>query len=234
MTPRLSQGDGDALPLFTRLLRVGEGRGEGMCILLLLLLLTTTTSACSYLRRGEPLAEPVELIAILPLDRAEDERSDGEDGPQLAPGAERAVTAQLYAVMAESPRWRFVPDITSSDALRRIDARAERLRRARQLGKAVNADAVLCGVVSRFIERVGTDYAASAPAAVSFQLALISSHSGEVLWESDFARRQESLSTNLFDWWMFWEGGPKWLSAAELARVGVESLFDDLDRRMPE
>lgn len=192
-------------------------------------------NACSYLRRGEPLAEPVELIAVLPLDRIDDNRrtDDGGELP-LAAGAERVVTAQVYAVMAESPRWRFVPDLTSSDALRRIDARADRARRARQLGQAVKADAVLCGGVSRFVERVGTEYAASAPAAVSFHLSLISSHSGEVLWEGDFSRRQDALSSNLFDWWMFWKGGPRWWSAAELARIGVEQLLDDLDRHMPE
>lgn len=184
-------------------------------------------AGCAWLRTGPPLEEPVELIAVLPLDRA-----DNADPARLPPGAEETVTAQVYAVLAESPRFRFVPDLTVLEALRHVGRNLERQQRAMALGRAVKADAVLYGTVERFVERQGGPYGAKAPASVSFGLALISVKSGKVLWQGRFDRTQQPLATNLFNWWMFWRGGPRWFSAEELARLGVEYLLDDLGRRL--
>jgi len=49
----------------------------------------------------------------------------------------------------------------------------------------------------------------------------------EVVWEGEFEETQESLSANFFDWWIFWDAGPRWLSASELAGLGVDQLLKE-------
>src|SRR5689334_20172226 len=120
------------------------------------LLLLLASGGCSYLMRGEALQEPVNLLAVLPLVRLQTSAAPtaaGDDEaprPQLAPEADRVVTAQVYSGLAGSPRWRFVPDLTVSDALRKVSRSSPLTEQAQQLGRAVNADAVLTGTVSRF------------------------------------------------------------------------------------
>ncbi|GIW45272.1 MAG: hypothetical protein KatS3mg077_2554 [Candidatus Binatia bacterium] len=188
---------------------------------------TLAFAACGLWRSGPKLEEPVELIAVLPLDRALD-----ADATKLAPGAEDRVTAQLYAVLAEFPRFRFVPDLTVQEALRKIDPKLDAKERALALGRKVGADAVLYGTVERFIERQGGPYGAKSPAAVSFALALVSVKSGKVLWQDRFDQTQQPLAANLLNWWMFWRAGPRWFTAEELARLGAERLLEDLARRL--
>jgi len=155
-----------------------------------------------------------------------------DDTQRLAPGAERVITAQIYQVLANSSRWRFVPDLTASQALSKLSAPADLAERARALGKAVGADAVIFGTVSRYVERVGSEYGAKEPAAVGFSLQLISVSDGKILWKGAFDQKQEALSSNLFNWWQFWKGGPRWFSAQEFTRIAVERLFDDLAQRL--
>jgi hypothetical protein len=149
----------------------------------------------------------------------------------LAPGAERVVTAQVYGVLSSSPEWRFVPDLTVTQALAKADVSGELSLRARWLGRQVGADTVLFGTVSRYVERVGAEYGAKQPAAVAIQLQLISVKTGTVLWKGAFDQAQQTLSSNLFNWWQFWSGGPKWFSAPEFTRVAVEHLLGDLSKR---
>jgi hypothetical protein len=201
-----------------------------------LALILFALSGCSLLGHTPQIAEPIKLIAVMPIERAETAGAalPGEK-PRVEPGAERVITAQIYAVLSESPRWRFVPDLTVAQALGKMSADTGDLAtRARAMGKAVGADAVLFGTVSRYVERVGSEYGAQKPAAVGFTLQLISVPSGRLLWIGRFDQQQEALSTNLFNWWQFWRGGPKWFTAQQFAHLGVERLLEDLDRRSGE
>src|SRR5438876_9694369 len=136
-------------------------------------------SGCSLLRHPPTIPEPVHFIAVMPIERAEpssvtlpEERPRSEPGaerlatieggeprsvtlpkepPRLEPGAERVVTAQIYAVLSESPEWRFVPDIAVAQALSKVGSDGDLAVRARALGQAVGADAVLFGTVSRYV-----------------------------------------------------------------------------------
>jgi hypothetical protein len=190
-------------------------------------------AGCSLVSPSPKITEHVGLIAVMPIERDEpSSATPQEGGPRLEPGAERVVTAQIYGVLSSSSQWRFVPDLTVSQALSKSAARGDRAAAARSLGKAVGADAVLFGTVSRFVERVGSEYGARQPAEVGFSLQVISVASGQILWRGAFDQKQEPLSSNLFNWWQFWRGGPKWFTAQEFARLGVERLLDDLSRHV--
>jgi hypothetical protein len=186
-------------------------------------------AGCSLLGRGATIDEHINLIAVMPIEREEPASAvPSKEPPRLQAGAEGVVTAEIYSVLASSSIWRFVPDLTVTQALQKIDPKAPLQVRARELGKAVGADGVLYGTVSRYKERVGTEFGAREPASVAFTLSLLSVSSGKVLWTRTFDETQQSLSSNLLNWWQFWRGGPRWFTAEEFTHLGVERLLDNL------
>ncbi|MBI4514718.1 MAG: hypothetical protein HY699_02750 [Deltaproteobacteria bacterium] len=193
--------------------------------------------ACGSVLKRHPQAElpPIKLLAVLPVEAvvvaAQPKAVDVEVPVTALPAnAGLVVSAQIYGVMAEGPRWRFVPDLVVEQALRDLPADGSLEARAAQLGKAVGADGVLYGSVSRLREREGSEYGARRPASVSFRLALLAVASGQTVWQGSFDQTQQSLSANLFNWWMFWRAGPRWFTAAELTRLGVEQQLAELER----
>jgi hypothetical protein len=175
------------------------------------LLLAVLLAACSS--EEKPVAlRPTRLVAVLPIEpapSASQPDAGDEDGPRhpLPPEAGTAITGQVYEVLAHDSKFRFVPDLTVSDlanspALRHAPGLVPR---AVALGKEVKADVVIFGEVHRFRERVGTEYGASEPASVSFDLGIVDVESGKTLWQGSFSETQESLSANLLNFWS-WPG----------------------------
>jgi hypothetical protein len=199
---------------------LGRAAAFGLALLL---------SACGA---AQPTRPPVltELLAVLPLD----------EGPQVKPGATpqedggAIVTAQIYRVLSEQTEFRFAPDLSVVDTLGTPELRAAhgRVERAVALGKALGAEAVLSGTVTRFSPRVGTAFGASQGASVAFVLSLVEVASGEIVWEGSYDQTQESLATNFLDVFLFWQAGARWLSASELAGLGVEELWPQIAAAM--
>jgi len=171
----------------------------------------------------------IQMLAVLPFDAV---RASDAPGPLPPPEAGLAVTAQIYRVLPEQTEFRFVPDLTVADALETPELRSPNnlVDRAVALGKEVGADGVIFGRVLRYQKRVGTDLGATEPASVAFDVGLVAVVNGDVLWRGRFDRTQEPLTSNLFDWWMFWRAGPRWMTASELAGLGVDNLFKDMTR----
>jgi len=186
---------------------------------------------CSAKQAQDELPK-IHLLAVLPIEIAEVQRSDPEDAYPVPPEAGIAVTAQIYRFLADRPDFRFVADLLIQDVVLRSSVRdaTALIARAVALGKETSADAVIFGTVSRFRERIGTEWGATSPAAVSFDLGLVVVSSGEVVWEGRFDRTQQPLSSNFFDFWMFWRAGPHWFSARELAGLGVDKLLKEMTK----
>ncbi len=186
---------------------------------------------CSYLGLGsaEKIAEPPGLIAVLPFER-DSAVPPGSDSVEA--DAERVLTAQVYAVLAASSVWRYVPDVTTGAALKKIAKTGPIQEQARELGRAAGADSVLVGTVTRYRQRIGTEYGVQRPASVAFTLSLVSVASGDVTWSGNFSETQEPLTSNLLNVWQFWEAGPKWFTVEEFSRMAVERVMADLARRL--
>ena len=198
---------------------------------LAIVLALAALAGCAQTRRllgNEPEFDfTVHKVAVLPIAR------DPRGGERLPPDVERIVTAQIYGALAESPHWRIVPDLTVADALAGISPVLTLEDRARELAEAVEADGVIFGTISRFVERDGSDYGADRPASVAFELKAFATKKGEVIWEGEFDETQEALSENLLNAWQFWKGGPRWFTAAEFIGLGVDRLIEDLEERTP-
>lgn len=178
---------------------------------------------------------PSGLIAVLPIEpmplRSEIEgRGEESDAERLAPDAGAAVTACVYGALAERSDFRFVPDLTATVALQRpaVSQATGRTERAVALGVETQATATLFGVVSRFRERIGTEYGAARPAAVSMDLQVVDVATGQIVWRGAFDETQQSLTGNLLKAWMFWRAGPHWFTARELACLGAGMLIEEL------
>lgn len=192
--------------------------------------LAVVLTACSgyripFLPSSSKVEGKVDLIAIMPIERS---AAPGGESTELEREAGGVVTAAVYGALANSYEWRFVPDITTDDAMRGISPLDSPEKRAAALAKAVKADAVIFGTVWRYVEREGPADNAERPASVAFTLRLLVAASGEVVWEETFDKTQETLSSNFLEWAMFWEESPHWLSAAELTHEGVEPMIGHL------
>jgi hypothetical protein len=100
-----------------------------------------------------------------------------------------------------------------------------------RIGKVLSADGVVGGHVYRWQEREGTAYAANRPASVAFDAYLLSAGDGVILWKARFDKTQVSLSENLFDIHTFLKAKGRWMTAAELAEIGLAEFVETFPKR---
>ncbi len=84
------------------------------------------------------------------------------------------------------------------------------------LGQQLGLDAVLVGVVERYRQREGNEYAAAIPASVAFSLRLYDCRNGALLWSSQIDETQEALLDNLFSFGKAQRRGFRWILVEDL------------------
>jgi hypothetical protein len=97
-----------------------------------------------------------------------------------------------------------------------------------QVGKKLEADFIFIGYVFRFEERIGSSLGVERPASVSFDLHLFRLRDEKMVWLGKFDETQRPLSENLFKIWSFIRRKGSWLTAAELASVGMDEMLRKL------
>jgi hypothetical protein len=150
------------------------------------------------------------------------------------PGEAEFLSAQVRETLQARPRLSVatagevaeaVATVGGAAPVGRLDLTPALLRAiARELG----ADGTVTGRLTRFRERQGTALAARAPASIQFSVELWRGTDGALLWRGEYNETQEALSENLADAGTFFRGGGRWLTARELARLGVEELLKRL------
>lgn len=96
----------------------------------------------------------------------------------------------------------------------------------KRIGNAFSADAVMVGYIYRWRERKGTDYSVDSPASAAFELYLIRSNDGAVIWKARFDKTQAPLSENVLNMKSFLKGKGKWMTVEDLAGLGLNELLD--------
>jgi hypothetical protein len=96
-------------------------------------------------------------------------------------------------------------------------------------GQAFSADAIMVGYIYRWQEREGTSLSAGHPSSVAFELYLIKSSDKTILWKGRFDKTQKALSENIFDMETFLKGKGRWMTAEELAELGLDHIFGTLN-----
>lgn len=146
-------------------------------------------------------------------------------------GVSEQLTARLYERLSGTLSVEILPpDITRNAfwTVKESAYRADDLEILRKTGDSLKADAVLAGYIFRWQERVGTDYSVSHPASAAFEVVLIRSADGGILWKGRFDKTQASLTENLLDLRTFLKSKGRWMSVADLANIGLSDLSEQI------
>lgn len=94
-----------------------------------------------------------------------------------------------------------------------------------KLGRKLKVDAVLIGAIYRWRERVGSAAAAETPAAVTFELALVLSQDGSLLWTASWDEVQKPLTDNWLNIGDYLRHGIKWFTVKQFAAIGLDTVM---------
>jgi len=144
--------------------------------------------------------------------------------------ADELMTGFLQEALQKSYAGALIPDPTVQAAyaeLPKYPATDTPQSLAIALGRKLQADHVMVGIVWRYKERVGTAEASPSPASVAFTLYLLNVAQGTPVWQATFDKTQQALSDNLLNAKEFFSMGARWLTADELARFGIKQVIGE-------
>jgi TolB-like protein len=95
----------------------------------------------------------------------------------------------------------------------------------KKVGQELGADYIATGFVYRYVERVGYKYSSEHPASVTFEIHLVKTADGSVIWRGYFDKTQKSLMEDIFQIASFFKGGAKWVTARQLTEQGMDEAF---------
>ena len=95
----------------------------------------------------------------------------------------------------------------------------------KKVGHELGADVLVVGYVYRYTEREGYNYSVEHPASVFFEIHLIKTSDGSIIWRGLFDKTQKSLMEDVFQISSFFKGGGKWMTARQLTEQGVNEIF---------
>lgn len=186
-------------------------------VLPLLLGLTLGCAPPIWTEVANPQPSPVvRKIAMLPFS------GDPAPGGMLDSDAVRIVTTRVLQALTQETNLQIIPP----DETLLVPGAGGRTG-AELLEKNFGADAVLTGVVRRFVERSGGPSGSSRPSAVWFTLELRTT-GGALLWSGTYNETQAALSDDLGSFRRAWQRGFKWVTAADLAGYGARELAQAL------
>jgi hypothetical protein len=151
---------------------------------------------------------------------------------EVVPGSQNLLTQLLYMKIEGLGTFKILP-------LEKVEATFSHWEKRQfeekpvassiQLGKELNADFLFIGFLFRFEERIGSSLGAEKPASVAFDLHLLRLRDGVEVWRGKFDETQRPLSEDLLKIGSFFRRKASWLTAEELAGVGMDEIL----RRLP-
>ncbi len=190
---------------------------------------------------GELRAETKPSLGILPffIERGEDP-GRGAICPickrvystsEILPGSKNRLTRLLQQKIEAIETFKVLPLEKMEEALFHWDMKQfeeKLIPSSLQLGKELRVDFIIVGFLFRFVERVGSSIGAEKPASVGFDIHLFRLRDGIEIWNGRFDETQRPLSENLFKIGSFFRRKASWLTAEELASVGVDEMLKRL------
>lgn len=201
--------------------------GRGWMILFLGLL---------FLRISDAIAEEKPRLAIVPFFIEKEAfcpvcKTVFQRGGML-PGAQNTLTKLLYQKMEGTGMFKIIPLERVEENLSQRERRIFEERpktTAMDMGKGLGGDFVSIGFIFRFEERIGSSVGVERPASVGFDIHLLRLKDGKEVWRGWMDETQRPLSENLLKIGSFFRRKAHWLTAEELASVGMDEAL----RRFP-
>jgi len=146
-------------------------------------------------------------------------------------GSQNILTRLLYGMIEGLNRFNVPPlekveEVLSPSVKEQFEKKP--LPSAIQIGKGLNVDFILVGYLFRFEERIGSSLGAEKPASVAFDLHLYRLRDEKMVWTAKFDETQRPLSENLLKIGSFFRRSARWLTAEELASVGLDEMLKGL------
>lgn len=140
---------------------------------------------------------------------------------EIVPGSQNTLTDLLYTKMEANGTFQII-------APKKVEEILLHSPSSIQAGKKLEADFIFIGYVFRFEERIGSPLGVERPASVSFDLHLFRLRDEKMVWLGKFDETQRPLSENLLKMGSFIRRKGSWLTAAELASVGMDEMLGKL------
>jgi len=140
---------------------------------------------------------------------------------EIVPGSQNTLTDLLYTKMEANGIFQII-------AQKKVEEILLHSPSSIQAGKKLEANFIFIGYVFRFEERIGSSLGVERPASVSFDLHLFRLRDERMVWMGKFDETQKPLSENLLKIGSFIRRKGSWLTAAELASVGMDEMLEKL------
>jgi len=193
--------------------------------------------------RSEGKAEKKPALAILPffVERVEDP-GRGVVCPickgvyrrgEILPGSQNSLTRLLDQKFEAMGKFTVLPIEKVEEVLSQREKRhfeESPISSSIQFGRDLGMDFILVGFLFRFEERIGSSIGVEKPASVGCDLHIFRLRDGKMVWLGKFDETQRPLSENLLKIRSFIRRKAQWLTAEELASVGMDEML----RRLPD
>jgi hypothetical protein len=206
-------------------------------ILVAILALSFTVLAAETGAENAKHAKRVAIISFQPLTPEEESGrtvfcpicSIGASGGKIIKGSEKIVEEIFVDKLHQLKEVQLIPTDKVEAVYKRISSESLKeplLKSLMRTGDELGADFVAVGYVYRYVERVGYKYSTERPASVVFEIHLIKTSDGSIVWRGFFDKTQKSLMEDVFQMPSFLKGGAKWLTARQLTEQGMNKIFE--------
>jgi TolB-like protein len=152
----------------------------------------------------------------------------GSSSGKILEGAEKTVEEIFVDRLKKVKGLELIPSEKVQGVYKRISS--EKLKgpyidNLKKAGKELGADYIATGFVYRYVERVGYKYSSERPASVIFEIHLVKTADGSVIWRGYFDKTQKSLLEDIFQIASFFKGGAKWVTVRQLTEQGMDEVL---------
>lgn len=136
-------------------------------------------------------------------------------------GACSELTEQLTELLIARGDIRVIPSSMAegvqSDITRKDLGSADLKKLAINTGRMLESEIVAVGFIYRYRDRVGKEYSVEEPASVAYDLHILDTASGHILWSGHVDETQKPLSDNILNLGHFLKRKGRWVTAQEMA-----------------
>jgi hypothetical protein len=152
----------------------------------------------------------------------------GYSSGKILKGSEKVVEEVFVDKLHKLKEVELIPSDKAQSVYKRIASESLKgplLNVFKKVGRELGADVLAVGYVYRYTEREGYNYSAEHPASVFFEIHLIKTIDGSIIWRGFFDKTQKSLMEDVFQISSFFRGGGKWMTARQLTEQGMNEIF---------
>jgi hypothetical protein len=205
-------------------------------VLVTFLMLSITTQAMEKSAENATSPMRIAVISFQPLIPDEKQGSTvicpicgiGYSSGKILKGSEKVVEEVFVDKLHELKEVELIPSDKVQSVYKRIASESLKeplLNIYKKVGHELGADVLAVGYVYRYTEREGYNYSVEHPASVFFEIHLIKTIDGSIIWRGFFDKTQKSLMEDVFQISSFFKGGGKWMTARQLTEQGMNEIF---------